>query len=70
MKELILNIEGMHCNGCAMAVKGELEEVDNVKDVNVNKEKKQAVVKYEKDIDYTKIENLINSLGFSIVSVS
>lgn len=67
MKEIIFKIEGMHCNGCAMAVKFELEELDFIKEAEVDIGKKQALIKYESIIDMEKIEKVITNLGFKLI---
>ena len=67
MKELIFKIEGMHCKGCAMAVQGELEELECIKEAAVDLDKKQALIKYDKNIDIKKMENVITGLGFKLI---
>ena len=47
MKEVKLNIEGMHCTGCSTRLEKVLNNVDGVEDVKVSLEEKKADIKYD-----------------------
>ena len=42
MKEVKLNIEGMHCTGCSKRLEKVLNNVDGVEDAKVSLEEKKA----------------------------
>ena len=47
MKEVKLNIEGMHCTGCSTRLEKVLNNVDGVKGAKVSLEEKKADIKYD-----------------------
>ena len=47
MKEVKLNIEGMHCTGCSTRLEKVLNNVDGVEDAKVSLEEKKADIKYD-----------------------
>lgn len=47
MKEVKLNIEGMHCKGCSTRLEKVLNNVDGVEDAKVSLEEKKADIKYD-----------------------
>ena len=68
MKKKIL-IEGMSCNHCVNHVTEALNEIDGVKNVNVNLEGKYAMIDVENnDLDET-IKSAIDEVGYKVVGV-
>ena len=47
MKEVKLNIEGMHCTGCSIRLEKVLNNVDGVESAKVSLEEKKADIKYD-----------------------
>lgn len=47
MKEVKLNIEGMHCTGCSTRLEKVLNNVDGVESAKVSLEEKKADIKYD-----------------------
>ena len=47
MKEVKLNIEGMHCTGCSTRLEKVLNNVDGVESVKVSLDEKIADIKYD-----------------------
>ncbi len=47
MKEVKLNIEGMHCTGCSTRLEKVLNNVDGVEGAKVSLEEKKADIKYD-----------------------
>jgi copper chaperone CopZ len=45
-----LNIEGMHCDGCAETIKASLEETAGVRDVDVTFKRKAAIVDFDDNV--------------------
>lgn len=66
MKTITLNIEGMHCNGCALGLEGALEDLSFVKSASVSYETKKAVIECDGEPDMAKIDEVVRNTGFSI----
>ncbi|MBO6232528.1 MAG: heavy-metal-associated domain-containing protein [Clostridia bacterium] len=71
MKELELNVIGMHCSGCENRIKNVVSEIKEVKKVEANHETGKVNVTLKKEVDEeiknnikTAIENLD---GFEVV---
>lgn len=68
MKKLI-NIEGMMCGHCVSHVNKALSSLDNVKNVDVNLEQKQAIIEFEHSINDEQIIDAISNAGYQVVSI-
>ena len=66
-KKMTIGIDGMHCNNCAKRVATELKKIANVKSVKVILEDKKAIITYKDNLSLDEVQNLIESLGFSIL---
>ena len=65
MKEIKLNIEGMHCTGCSNRLEKVLNNTDGVEKATVSFEQKQAIITYnENQIDIAQIKEAIEGTGF------
>ena len=65
MKEIKLNIEGMHCTGCSSRLEKVLNNTDGVESATVSFEKKQAIITYnESQTDIEQIKQIIQDTGF------
>lgn len=65
MKEIKLNIEGMHCTGCSNRLEKVLNNTDGVEKATVSFEQKQAIITYnENQIDIAQIKETIEGAGF------
>ena len=51
MKELELNVTGMHCGGCENRIKNAVLEVKEVKSVDANHETGKVNIVFKKDVD-------------------
>ena len=68
MKELNLNIEGMHCEGCSARLTKVLQGLDGVKNAYVSLEKKMANSEIdETSITLDEIKQAIKDSGFEVV---
>ena len=68
MKEIILNIEGMHCEGCSSRLTKILNNLDGVSDAKVSLENKKADLEYdEEQISIENIKEAISDAGFEAV---
>ena len=65
MKEVVLKIEGMHCNGCSTRLERVLNNLEGVKSATVNFEEKQATIIFDiNTINEKKIKKAIEDVGF------
>lgn len=62
---MIIKIEGMSCDHCKMAVEKALKAVDGVESVQVDLEKKQAMVTGSANTD--DLYDAIEEVGFTVV---
>lgn len=62
-------IEGMHCNHCKMTVEKALSGLDGVTDAKVDLEDKNAVIKFNRDIENSKIKEVIEEEGFEVKEI-
>lgn len=65
----IVNIDGMHCEHCYTRVHNLLNSIDGVS-ARVNGRKGQAVLKLERNIKNTLIEQAISDLGYKVLSIN
>ncbi|UOR11150.1 copper chaperone CopZ [Halobacillus amylolyticus] len=63
-----LQVKGMTCGHCEAAVKGALQEVNGVKDVNVDLTTGKVDVSYEGDVSHAEMEEAIEEQGYDVVS--
>ncbi len=67
MKEVKLNIEGMHCTGCSTRLEKVLNNVDGVEDAKVSLEEKKADIKYdETQISEKELIEAVEDAGFKV----
>lgn len=66
---VIVNVNGMNCNHCKMAVEKALNSVDGVVSAEVNLDAKNATVVLSKEVDDNALLNVVNEAGFEAVSV-
>lgn len=59
-----ISIEGMQCNHCKMSVEKALNKLEGVTKVEVNLERKNAIIESQVEIDNSKIKDAILEAGF------
>ena len=65
MKEVKLNIEGMHCTGCSTRLEKVLNNVDGVESAKVSLEEKKADIKYdETQVSEKELIDVVEDAGF------
>lgn len=65
MKEVKLNIEGMHCTGCSTRLEKVLNNVDGVEHAKVSLEEKKADIKYdETQVSEKELIDVVEDAGF------
>lgn len=67
MKELELNVNGMHCSGCENRIKNTVEKISGIKEVYANHETGKVKLVIKKDIDIGIVKEKIANLGFEVV---
>ena len=67
-KKSTIRIEGMKCSKCSGSVEKALKATPGVEKVEVNHEKKEAVVEYDDEkVTEAKLREVINGTGFKAV---
>ena len=68
MKEVKLNIEGMHCTGCSTRLEKVLNNVDGVEGAKVSLEEKKADIKYdETQVSEKELIEAVDDAGFKAI---
>jgi len=62
-----INIKGMSCNHCVMAVTEALNEIDGVKDIKVYLAKGEATFDEAMPVDMNTIREKIKKAGYEVV---
>ena len=62
-------IEGMQCNHCKMSVEKALNSIEGVENVEVDLEGKKAIIETSKEIENTKIKEVIEEAGFDVTEI-
>ena len=66
MKELSLNVEGMHCGGCEKRIQNAVSDIDGVESVEAHFEAGTVKVVLNKDVDMKVIAETIEDIGFEV----
>lgn len=69
MKRKAINIEGMSCEHCVRHVIGALEELDGVKNVEVNLSAGRAIIEAEGEIKDSEIRAVIDEVGYTVLNI-
>jgi len=65
MQKIVLKISGMHCASCVVNIENILKEEKGINSANVNLANQKAYIVFDPNkIDFLKIKNLIESLGY------
>ncbi|MGN8225646.1 heavy metal translocating P-type ATPase [Gracilimonas sp. BCB1] len=62
-----LQIDGMHCAGCANTVDKQLENLEGVKSATVNLATESAIVEYEGGLSMDDFEEAVSKAGYTLV---
>lgn len=68
MKEYILNIEGMMCEGCVKRIDNVLKEFKGIKKYQISLEKHNVVLEFKDSEILKDVINKINDLGFKVLN--
>lgn len=66
MKEVDLNLEGMHCGGCESRIKNAVQNIKGVESVIANYKNGTVKIVINKDIDRKVIVETIEDIGFKV----
>ena len=64
----VVHIEGMRCENCHRRVQNALNSIEGV-NAKINGDKKQALVKMDRNIDDSQIEKAITGMGYSVTEI-
>lgn len=67
MKETIIKVKGMVCNGCENRVQNALKNIEGVKEVLADHNKGTVTVTAEEEVSKTVMEEKIEDIGFEVV---
>lgn len=65
----VVTIEGMKCMHCVAHATEALKLIEGVKSVNVNLEKKEAVIKSKDGVDQELIKKAIADAGYTVTDI-
>ena len=68
IKTKVFKIDGLHCENCTNRVKRAINRIDGVS-AKLNLRKKEALVKYDREVDDAEIIKAIEALDYKVVSV-
>lgn len=66
MKETIINVKGMVCNGCENRVKNALKTIDGVEEVEANYTNGIVKVTSKEDVEESALKEKIEDIGFEV----
>lgn len=69
MKMKTIKIEGMQCNHCKMSVEKALKKIDGIENIEVDLDKKQAIIKTSKEVEDIQIKSAIEEEGFKVIEI-
>lgn len=65
-----LKVEGMSCMHCVKHVKDVLEELEGVKNAEVDLQLKTVKVEMEKNIEDNILKNAVEDAGYEVIEIS
>ena len=67
MNNLILNVEGMMCEGCEKRVQNVLKQIDGVENVVANHNTKKVTITSNIELDKNVIKEKIEDIGYEVI---
>ncbi|WP_438270979.1 copper chaperone CopZ [Sporolactobacillus mangiferae] len=68
LAERTLEVKGMSCGHCKMAVSGALKELDGVSDVDVDLASGKVDIRYDENkVDFLQMKDAIEDQGYDVV---
>ena len=69
MKETIIKVNGMVCNGCENRVQNALKNIEGIEEVVADHNKGIVTVKSKEEVSKKVMEEKIEDIGFEVVNV-
>lgn len=66
MKETILNVKGMMCEGCENRVKNAIKNLEGVEDVTADFKTGKVIITAKENITQEEIRELIKDIGYEV----
>lgn len=66
MKEIILNVEGMHCGGCETRIQNAVKNIEGVENVIANHNDGTVKITLNKENEKSVIVEVIEDIGFEV----
>ncbi|MBN2567380.1 heavy-metal-associated domain-containing protein [Candidatus Woesearchaeota archaeon] len=67
MKELTIDVSGMHCPGCETLLQDSLEETDGIASAVVSHSRGTAMIRYdERKVDAALVRSIIEKEGYGV----
>ena len=66
MKETIINVKGMVCNGCENRVKNALKTIEGVEEVEANYTNGIVKVTSKEEVEESTLKEKIEDIGFEV----
>lgn len=67
MKKLIINVNGMSCEGCENRIKNAVKSIDGVESVSASHKDALVTVMAKDSVDEKVIKERIEDIGFEVV---
>lgn len=68
-EKTIIKIEGMKCQHCAAKVINALENIEGVKKVKIDLDKKEAIIKSKEKLDINILKKAVTDLDYEVISI-
>lgn len=69
MEKLVLNVEGMACGHCEIAIQDAVRKLPGIKKVKASKRKKEVVAEYDSgQVTEEQIKKAVDDTGYKIIS--
>lgn len=65
----IINVDGMSCAHCAKKVQQSIKNIENVKEVKVDLDKKKVIIISTKQLDINNVKKVIEDLDYKFLGV-
>ncbi len=64
--EVVLKVEGMHCEGCENRIQNAVSKIDGVEEVKASHEKKEVKLTIESEEVLPSVKEKLDDLGFTV----
>lgn len=66
MKEIVIKVEGMVCNGCENRVQNALKTIEGIENVVANHKNGTVIVTSKKEVKESVMKEKIRDIGFEV----